>query len=77
MGSLISVLTEFHSTQSYYADYIRNLDKRRSTTGYVFTPSQAPMSWRCTLQPFVALSTTEAEYMTMTETMKENSRVDG
>jgi hypothetical protein len=53
------------------SDYAGDLDKRRSTTGYVFTLSQAPISWRCTLQSTVALSTTEAEYMAMTEAMKE------
>jgi len=52
-------------------DYVRDLDKCRSTTGYVFTLSQAPVSWHSILQPTIALSITEAEYMTMTETMKE------
>jgi len=37
----------------------------------VFTLSQAPINWRSTLQSTVALSTTEAEYMAMTEAMKE------
>ena len=31
------------------SDFAGNLDKCRSTTGYVFTLSQAPISWRCTL----------------------------
>jgi len=31
------------------SDHARDLDKRRSTTGYVFTLSQAPVSWRSTL----------------------------
>ena len=53
------------------SDYAGDLDKRRSTPGYVFTFSQAPVSWRSTLQSTVALSTTEAEYMAMTEAMKE------
>ena len=39
--------------------------------GYVFTLSQAPVSWRSILQSTVALSTMEAEYMAMTEAMKE------
>ena len=39
-------------------------------TWYVFTLSQAPVSWCCTLSP-VELSMTEAEYMAMTEAMKE------
>jgi len=30
-------------------DYARDLDKRQSTTGYVFTLSQAPISWRSIL----------------------------
>ena len=49
---------------SYYAG---DLDKCQSTTGYVFTLSQAPMSWRSTQQSTVALSTTKGEYMVMTE----------
>ena len=53
------------------SDYAGDLDKRRSTTRYVFTLSQAPVSWRSILQSTVALSTTEAEYMAMTEAMKE------
>jgi len=53
------------------SDYAGDLDKRRSTVGYVFTLSQAQVSWRCTSQLTVALSTTKAEYMTMTEAIKE------
>ena len=43
------------------------MDKRRSTTSYVFTLSGAPVSWKSTLQTTIALSTTEAEYMALTE----------
>ena len=52
-----------------YVDYgcAGDLDKRCSTTGYVFTMSQAPVSWCSTLQSTIALSITEAEYMAMTE----------
>ena len=53
------------------SDYAGDLDKRRSTTGYVFTLTRAPVCWRCTLQSTVALSTTEAEYMAVTEAVKE------
>ena len=53
------------------SDYAGDLDKRRFTTEYVFTLSQALVSWRSILQSTVALSTTEAEYMVITETMNE------
>jgi len=52
-------------------DYARDLDKRRSIMGYVFILSQLSVSWRSILQSTVALSTTDAEYMAMTEAMKE------
>ena len=52
-------------------DYAGDLDKRQSTTGYVFTLFQAPVSWRSILQSTVTLSTIETEYMAMTEVMKE------
>ena len=53
------------------SDYAGDLDKRRSTTGYVFTMAGGPVSWRSTLESTVALSTTEAEYMAITEAFKE------
>ena len=46
------------------------LDKRRSLTGYVFTVGGCAVSWRATLQPVVAQSTTEAEYMAIAEALK-------
>ncbi|KAH9742736.1 hypothetical protein KPL70_003051 [Citrus sinensis] len=51
--------------------YTGDLDKRRSTTGYVFTFAGGPISWKSTLQSTVAMSTTEAEYMAITEVVKE------
>ena len=52
-------------------DYAGDLDKRWSTMGYVFTLSQAPMSWRSILQSTIILSITKVEYMAMMEVMKE------
>ena len=52
-------------------DYAGDLDKRRSTTGYVFTLAKAPVSWKSTLQSTVDLSATEAEYMAITKAVKE------
>ncbi|KAF3622043.1 Ubiquitin carboxyl-terminal hydrolase 20 [Capsicum annuum] len=46
-------------------------DKRRSLTGYIFTIGGCAISWKATLQTTIALSTTEAEYMAITEAFKE------
>ncbi|KAK9205945.1 hypothetical protein WN943_016216 [Citrus x changshan-huyou] len=53
------------------SDFAGDLDKRRSTTGYVFTLGGGSISWRSILQSTIALSTTEAEYMAATEAVKE------
>ena len=53
------------------SDYDGQLERRRSTTGYVFTLVGGPISWRSTLQSTVALSSTDAEYMVVTEAFKE------
>ncbi|KAG8475436.1 hypothetical protein CXB51_032203 [Gossypium anomalum] len=53
------------------ANFAGDLDRRRSLTGYVFTIGGCAISWKSTLQTTVALSTTEAEYMAITEACKE------
>ncbi|KAG8486221.1 hypothetical protein CXB51_019619 [Gossypium anomalum] len=53
------------------ADFAGDLDRRSSLTGYVFTIGGCVISWKATLQTTVALSTTEAEYMAITEASKE------
>ncbi|GKC85932.1 hypothetical protein Tco_1141649 [Tanacetum coccineum] len=53
------------------SDYAGYLDKRRSTTGYLFTLAKPPISWKSTLQSTTAFSTTKAEYMAMIEAIKE------
>ena len=53
------------------SNYAGDLDKYQFTTGYVFTLFQVPVSLRYILQTTVALFTTEAEYMAMTEAMKD------
>lgn len=53
------------------SDFARDLDKRRSLTGYVFTVGGCAISWKATLQTTIALSTTETEYMAITEACKE------
>ncbi|XP_062093644.1 secreted RxLR effector protein 161-like [Humulus lupulus] len=53
------------------SDYAGCIDTRRSLTGYVFTVQGGCVSWKANLQKVVALSSTEAEYMTATEAIKE------
>ena len=52
-------------------DFSGDLDKRRSLTGYCFTLYGNVVSWKAVLQLVVALSTTEAEFMALTEATKE------
>ena len=62
-----------HSIRGYVdADYVGDLDERRSTTGYVFTLGRGPICWKSMIQSLVALSTIEAEYMAITEATKES-----
>ncbi|GJZ71664.1 hypothetical protein Tco_0635515, partial [Tanacetum coccineum] len=53
------------------SDYAKDQDKGRSITGYAFLVQGCVVSWKATLQHVMALSTTEAEYMALTEAMKE------
>ena len=45
------------------SDWAGDMDTRRSTTGFVFMLSGGAVSWESKLQPTVAGSSTEAEYM--------------
>jgi hypothetical protein len=55
------------------SDYVADLDKIRSLTGYMFTVGDCVVSWRATLQPVVAQSTTKAEYMAIAEACRESA----
>jgi hypothetical protein len=52
------------------ANYRGNKNNGRSTGGYVTCISSVAIGWRSTLQPFVTLSTTEAEYVAAVEAEK-------
>ncbi|GKV22443.1 hypothetical protein SLEP1_g32316 [Rubroshorea leprosula] len=52
-------------------DFARDRDKRRSTSGNVFIMASGAVSWEPKLQPVVALSTTKAEYISISHACKE------
>ncbi|XP_062099817.1 secreted RxLR effector protein 161-like [Humulus lupulus] len=58
------------------SNYAANLDKRRSISGYVSTIEDNTISWKSTPQQVVALSTTEVEYMVITEVVKQDGDVE-
>jgi hypothetical protein len=53
------------------ADWAGCEDSRRSTTGYISTLANGPVSWASTKQKVVAQSTCEAEYIALGEAVKE------
>jgi len=53
------------------SDFAGDLEKRKSTTGYVFIIAGGSVSWVSKLQTVVALSIIEAEYMAATQACKE------
>jgi hypothetical protein len=53
------------------SDWGGDLTTRRSTTGYLFTLAGAAISWSSKRQPTVALSSTEAEYMSACSAAQE------
>ncbi|KAK4381343.1 Retrovirus-related Pol polyprotein from transposon TNT 1-94 [Sesamum angolense] len=59
------------------SNYANDRDSGRSTTSYVFTLCGACISWKSQLQNIVALSTTEVEYIAITEAFKEALWLEG
>ena len=59
------------------SDYAADLDHRRSINGIVFTAGGNTISWRSQLQQVVALSTTEAEYISLSNAIREGLWLKG
>ena len=53
------------------ADHGGDVDRRKSTTGYMVKVGSGVVAWSSKLQPVVALSTTEAEYVAAVAAGKE------
>ena len=48
------------------SDYARDIDDRKSTSGYIFLNGWKPIAWNCCKQKVIALSSCEAEYISST-----------
>lgn len=55
--------TEVNVESCVNVNYVGDLDKRRSLTGYLFTLNHCTINWKASLQSVVALSTTNVEYI--------------
>ena len=66
LGSSDDLLTGW-----FDASYADDVVDRHSTCGYIFLYKGSPVSWRSKKQSMVALSSTEAEYVAITEAAKE------
>lgn len=53
------------------SDWAGDRDTRKSTSGYVFVLNNGAVSWSSKRQPTIALSSTEAEYISLTQATKE------
>ena len=53
------------------SDWAGHKDDSKSTSGYLFTFSVGSICWKSRKQNLIALSSTEAEYISLTETAKE------
>ena len=54
-----------------YANIAGDVDSSKSLSGYLLIFAGEAVSWQSRLQQCVALSTTEAEYIAITESCKE------
>lgn len=59
------------------SDWANDVDTRRSTTAYVYTVTGGAVSWMSRLQATVALSSTEAEYMSACAGAQEAKHLRG
>ncbi|KAA3478615.1 Retrovirus-related Pol polyprotein from transposon TNT 1-94 [Gossypium australe] len=74
ISHVVSVVSRYMSKPGLVdyvdSDYVGDLNKRRSLIGYPFAFNNYTISLKATLQATMALSTTEAKYMAITETVE-------
>lgn len=71
LGLRYSKTTDADTVGYCDADWAGDADGARSSTGYVFLRNETAISWATRKQPTVALSTTEAEHMSMVGAVQE------
>lgn len=72
VGLVFKKRSEKFSVEGYSdSDFGDDLDRRRSTTGFIFRVGGNTVGWKSGFQQVVALSTTEAEYISLVEAIKE------
>ena len=54
-----------------FTDAYANTDDYKSTSGYVFVVNNGAITWRSKKQTMIALSSTEAEYIALSEAGRE------
>lgn len=54
------------------ADYVGDVESRKSTSGYIIEVCGGPISWASRKQPIVPLSSTEAEFISAADCYKES-----
>jgi hypothetical protein len=59
------------------ADFAGDSDTRRSKTGWLVFVLGSLAAWRSKLQPYVTVSTTEAEYVALADSVRETKYVRG
>lgn len=74
---LVFTKTKFSVTGFVDADFSNNISDRKSFTGYVFMSNGGAVSWEARKQNCVALSSTEAEYIAISEASKEAVFIKG
>ena len=52
-------------------DWVGDIEKHKSTSGFIFLLGKGPISWGSKKQAYVALSTTEEEYVSLSQATRE------
>ena len=61
----------FNLTGYTDSDYAGDIEERKSTSGHVYKVGECLISWNSNRQQIVSLSSTEAEYIALTTSIKE------